>query len=534
MSSSHSRAAASIANSNSTHHTFRASKTVYLGNDKRALSIQSLAPVTAPGYMKETGFNILINMLKAHHVAHSSADLMAVMAAEIPISTTSATSEAATICNGMYDEAFKVQNLSPVSFFDDFGKKISASITFDPALRPANITFVNFTCKIEGKKLDKRIQPPDLVFNFSLHLPQTEMLVPSADGTNSPVQEMGQSSNDKDDNLLNTLLAKAKKQNSDISTELLNEACLNFLSQVSPVKKDQQSDGNNGFRTPVHSTQADDKEEIAMETLLSPKMKKLIQRDQSVSGSGSLQYSFYGSLGFVDNQDIFDNIFGIQPTILQITRLSHINSNLGADSISCTSPAINKLHEYIDKCHLDIFVSVCRDDYVGLSDPASTQQATQEICKNFSVLKQVSQQRGRRIVLHPAQLFDEFLTLIPSLPDNASAWSITLCHCFYDGLTLDLEEKMEDDDFILPDITTLVTKQDQLRALQIVKESALSSYLKLEAEKKRFTQMMSTNQSARQPISQHFTSGHDTPANTMPESIQQTIGAVHHINNTTI
>ena len=62
--------------------------------------------------------------------------------------------------------------------------------------------------------------------------------------------------------------------------------------------------------------------------------------------------------------------------MLQITRLSQLNSNLGADSISYTSPAIKKLHEYIDKCQLDIFISVCRDDYFGLSDPASAQWAT--------------------------------------------------------------------------------------------------------------------------------------------------------------
>ena len=405
---------------------------------------------------------------------------------------------------------------------------LSSSITFDPASRPPNITFVNFTCKIEGTKLDKRIHQADLVFNFSLRLPQTEMLVNKADGFG--VDEVGQSSDEDDDGtLLTTLLAKAKKQNATISSELLNEACMQFLSQVSPTKQDQKkTDENSSFSTPVRldfSKQSEGKDDIEIETLLSPKMKKLIQRDQSVSGTNSLQYSYYGSLGFVDNQNTFNNIFGIQPTMLQITRLSQLNSNLGADSISCTSPAIKKIHEYIDKCHFDIFVSVCRDDYVGLSDPASAQRATQEICKKISILKQVSQQRGRRIVLHPAQLFDEFLVLVPSLPDNAAAWSITLCRCFYDGLTQDLQDKMEDDGFILPDLTALISKQAQLQALRVIKEASLSSYLKLEAEKKRFTQMMGNTNPSRQSISQHFTSGQDGM------SLGTTVGAVHNINH---
>ena len=205
MSSSHSQLSTSIANSNSVHHTFGVSKTIYLGADKRAfLSIQTLTPVTEPGCMKEVGFTILINMLKAHQVAHSSADLMAVMAEEIPISTTSATSEAATICNGMYAEAFKVQNLSPVYFFDDLGVKINSSITLDPTSRPAHITFVNFTCKIEGTKLDKRIQQLDLEFNFLLRLPQTEIMLVAKADSKDDVEMIGQSSDEDEDTLLNT------------------------------------------------------------------------------------------------------------------------------------------------------------------------------------------------------------------------------------------------------------------------------------------------------------------------------------------
>ena len=263
--------------------------------------------------------------------------------------------------------------------------------------------------------------------------------------------------------LFESLHNAALKNNPSISSDAVTNAMRSFMTQISPVSKKQSErtfDDVNAIRT-LDFDKDTNNDDVALETMLSPKMKKLIQRDQ-LNYSAKTEYSFYGLLAFVDNQAVFDTTFGNHPTMLQITRLSQTNSNAGTNSITNTSTAIKKLPNYIDKCHFDIFVAICKADYIGISDPVSEQRATQEICKKITKLHQITQQKqtgNKRIVLHPAQLFQEFLILIPSLPDDATTWSIILCRTFYDVLTQDLRDKLDDDDFILPDMTSLTTKQ---------------------------------------------------------------------------
>jgi hypothetical protein len=495
MSSPHYLAAAALAtDSSGAKTTFGSSKTVYLGAERRALSIQSLVPVTAPSYMKQAGFSRLVSTLKSHNAVHSCADLMAVISDELPISTASATSEASTVCDSIFTAAFRVPNLTPCVFYDDLGNIVRSQITFEPATRPANITFVNFSCKINGKSFDARIQQPEFGFNFSLRLPQTEMNVPIQSSTRKKNTIVVDDTEDPaimslpgDDStavtaqndLLATLMANAKATNSDISNEDLNAACLKFLTQVSPSKKTVPTT-TDGFSSPstrrnLFSTVPTVDPSISLlDSLSSPKMKKLIQCGTTDSNQTHSQYSYYGSLAFVDEQHVFDSVFGPNPTMLQVTRLSQINSDSGSDSISSISPAIKHLHTYIEKCHFDVFVEICKMDYVGLTDPASDQKATQEICKKISSLNQVQTQKNnnKQIILHPAQLFEEFLNLVPSLPDNAAAWSIILCRSFYDSLTQELRDRLDEDEFVLPDMTSLTSKQAQLHALRIVKEAA--------------------------------------------------------------
>lgn len=501
---------------------FGSTKTVFLGVERRALSVSTLVPVTAPAFMKQAGFSRLVNTLRTHSSVHSCADLMAVISDELPISTASATDEASTICNSMYDEAFNIQNLKPCAFFDDLGNRVQQSVTFEAAIRPANLTFVNFSCTIDGSNIDPRIKQTPFDFNYSLRLPQTELLVDpppvsvSAGKKNNDNRvndednsdgnvNVNDSEDDGDGNeskspLFSALMDSARATNQGLSSEELQEACMKFISSISPTKKDSVYISSpsakrvlNFSTDHIDTTTVPGNDALSiMESIQSPKMKKLIQRNSgSTKNKKILQTSYYGSLGFVDSQRIFDTVFGTRPTLLQVSKFN------GANSVSSTSSAVKKLHEYIEKCHFDVFVSICESDYVGVVDPASEQRATQEICKKISLLKQEynSRNNNKRITLHPAQLFEEYLLLVPSLPENASAWSVILCRSFYDGLTQNLRERLDDDEFVLPDMTSLSTKRSQLQALRLVKEAASISYVKMESERKRFLQLIGGNSS---------------------------------------
>ena len=102
-------------------------------------------------------------------------------------------------------------------------------------------------------------------------------------------------------------------------------------------------------------------------------------------------------------------------------------------------------------------------------------------------------------------------------------------------LITDLRDKLDDDDFILPDMTSLTTKQSQLHALRIVKEAAAASFVKLEAEKKRFLSMMGHQHTPRTTISQYATSAEAPMSSDIAQpggtgNYPSTAGSINNIN----
>ena len=149
----------------------------------------NLVGITESAYMKAAGFNSLVNTLHTHTAVHSCTDLMAVISDKLPISTTSVTNEATSLCENMMNEVYNVDNLTPCSFFNDLlGKCIIPAFTFDPATQPANIAYTNFLYQINGNQVNPRIKQPSFNFNFSLHLPQTGMTIKQTQPIRKPKQ----------------------------------------------------------------------------------------------------------------------------------------------------------------------------------------------------------------------------------------------------------------------------------------------------------------------------------------------------------
>ena len=57
---------------------------------------------------------------------------------------------------------------------------------------------------------------------------------------------------------------------------------------------------------------------------------------------------------FLDDQSIFENTFNTDPLILRTSPTNGTSSNC----LKC-------VRTYADKCMLDIFIEICREDYVG-------------------------------------------------------------------------------------------------------------------------------------------------------------------------
>lgn len=256
------------------------------------------------------------------------------------------------------------------------------------------------------------------------------------------------------------------------------------------------------FPSPIDNEDGNetDEEETKLDSFTSPKMSKLIRSTtiQDKEGGFTL-HSFYGSLCFADDQDVFNQVFGTKPQLLKLITTQSAQSSETAVSHVDELILHTKLQQYIEKCEFELFCHIVEEDYVGKFDPDSSQKATNEIVKKIKSLRQTFKPNNAAtpITLHPAALYNKYLDYIPSLPNIASSWGMSLPQTFFDALSSELQEKMEEDNFILPDLTNLPTSQLQLKALREVKETATTSYENLLKEKKRLQNLLGAKHSTQ-------------------------------------
>ena len=55
---------------------------------------------------------------------------------------------------------------------------------------------------------------------------------------------------------------------------------------------------------------------------------------------------------------------------------------------------MSRVRDYADGCLLDVFLEVCREDYVGRVDKNARKKLVHPICKNISEIKQVRKRTG--------------------------------------------------------------------------------------------------------------------------------------------
>ena len=208
-----------------------------------------------------------------------------------------------------------------------------------------------------------------------------------------------------------------------------------------------------------------------------------------MSPSNVVMTHHHGPLSFVDCQQTFANVFGNQPTLLHITKRANL---LAGDSIEDSNTVNSTLHSYFTKCKLTIFIHICRSDYVGSDFVADDSRSIQEITKQIQHYKMQYTVGSTIKTIRPNELYLHNLTLSSCLPKDSSRWNIVLCTTYFDALIDTLKDKMTDDNFTMPALTTLSSKHANLSALRSVKEAAAESYTTLLLEQKRFSSLLSS------------------------------------------
>ena len=114
-------------------------------------------------------------------------------------------------------------------------------------------------------------------------------------------------------------------------------------------------------------------------------------RVRSIALSGDVM-TFTGSLAFLDSQDIFDIIFGDDPTMLTLTPRKK-----GQCATENTDYLIKKLNEFCNVCRLHIFRDFVQLKYVG-TDVYDSQKMLADISLALSKLKMVYSVSGKKFL----------------------------------------------------------------------------------------------------------------------------------------
>ena len=139
-----------------------------------------------------------------------------------------------------------------------------------------------------------------------------------------------------------------------------------------------------------------------------------MNRVRKLTESGDIM-TYTGSLLFLDSQDVFDDIFGSDLTMLNL-----IPHKRGQCANTNTDYLLSKVNTFYNLCRLNIFCDSIQLKYVG-TDVYDSQKMLADIYLALSALKMVYTVRCKKISLTPDDLFSRFTSFLPLfLPNTMS------------------------------------------------------------------------------------------------------------------
>ena len=189
-------------------------------------------------------------------------------------------------------------------------------------------------------------------------------------------------------------------------------------------------------------------------------------------------------MSFLDDQESFASVFGNKPQLL------------GSDPSRLDTRDIgDKLRSYADKCMFNIFLNICREDYVGTDDGTSDSKMVYEICKKIAELRmEWRTSPGNKLLTYtPDELYAKYTSIVVGLPDNATVWLLPLCNTYFSALVGPLQDKMDLDNFRMPGLDGHIAKTLQLGALRTNRSAAAQFFKSLNNEEKCLRSLLYKN-----------------------------------------
>ena len=134
----------------------------------------------------------------------------------------------------------------------------------------------------------------------------------------------------------------------------------------SPAKSASDSDREGGGNGSINNT--------TTSKSIAPVTSKMSRLFGSPSYAATVS-SFFGSMSFLEKEDVFDDTFGLTPLILDTQPMK-----------DTPKECLSRTHTYADKCMLDIFLEIRTENYVGGDYSGSRSKLVHEVCKQISII----------------------------------------------------------------------------------------------------------------------------------------------------
>ena len=369
---------------------FGSTTTISVGKDNIDLEVLTMAPASGEQFMRSTCFEHLISTLETNRRCFTASELTTALNSTLPFSTTTASDSAHHACSPLLSAPFDITNLQLAGFRSNRGADIAVASDFITN-RPANICYVSLDCTISPIAIDSRITQPPFSFNFCLRLPQSTQQSSSTPTDIDGITDIpGPSSPASPSNTksFQSIFDELNTEEDEIDVRKIREKLLHIKAQqfkqtqellaakraASAATSDDPTPPPNQS-SPSLATTPTVQQPTSFDALLAPKMTTFLGKNVS-----NLITSYFGPLNFLDDQSSFDSIFGTNPPLLHINNASSLQAG---EPIENSLVIPRRLHSFFQDCKYDVFVCICRDDYVGSNFIPDNSHAIQAICSKI-------------------------------------------------------------------------------------------------------------------------------------------------------
>ena len=151
-------------------------RTFYSGKDHIPTSLPKIQPVSNIAWRKKAGFDQLVSTIYSLLKLHSVANIIPLIAHEVPIETFTAQQEATKVMYKVWRCVFNVNHLQAVAFLNASDKTINVN-SDKLKERHGGLTFLWLICDIDSVDIHPRILQKKNDLQFCLHFTQHQYTV---------------------------------------------------------------------------------------------------------------------------------------------------------------------------------------------------------------------------------------------------------------------------------------------------------------------------------------------------------------------